>query len=69
MYLINIQEGRIVEDEEIKDTLVAEHPYRQWLADNIVKLEELPEPANQEPGGRWRGPEQMNVGKTHFYNF
>ena len=34
-----------------------------------VKLEELTEPLNQEPGGRWRGPEQMNVGETHFYNF
>ena len=33
-----------------------------------VKLEELPDPPNQEPGGRWRGPEQMNLGKTHFYN-
>jgi len=34
-----------------------------------IKVEELPETPNQEPGGRWRGPEQMNVGKTHFYNY
>src|SRR3569833_3120874 len=31
MLLIDFEEGRIVEDEEIKSQLAASHPYKQWL--------------------------------------
>ena len=31
MFLIDTAEGRIVDDEEIKGTLAAEHPYAEWL--------------------------------------
>ena len=34
-----------------------------------IKREDTDEELDQEPRGRWRGPEQMNIGKTHFYNF
>ncbi|MFT5494921.1 MAG: glutamate synthase domain-containing protein 2/glutamate synthase domain-containing protein 1 [Kiritimatiellia bacterium] len=44
MFLINIDEGRIVEDEEIKDTICSSHNYRQWLNENLLDLEELPKP-------------------------
>ena len=48
MFLINIQEGRIVEDEEIKDDICGKHNYRQWLKENLVELEELPKPEPSE---------------------
>src|SRR4029079_13758853 len=32
----------IVDDEEIKKTLAAEHPYGDWLSDGMVQLPELP---------------------------
>ncbi|MDB5416849.1 MAG: glutamate synthase large subunit [Phenylobacterium sp.] len=41
MLLIDLEEGRIVEDEEIKRTLSEAAPYEQWLADTQFKLEEL----------------------------
>jgi glutamate synthase (NADPH/NADH) large chain len=47
MLLIDLQEGRIIEDEEIKRTLAEAHPYEEWLKDTQFKLHELadlPEP-------------------------
>lgn len=43
MFLVNMEEGRIVADEEIKQAIVTEKPYRQWLKDNLVDLAALPE--------------------------
>jgi len=42
MFLVDIAEGRIIEDGEIKDSLAAEHPYGEWLAEGIVRLADLP---------------------------
>jgi len=42
MFLVDIQEGRIIEDEEIKDSLAKGAPYGQWLHAGIMKLNELP---------------------------
>ncbi len=42
MFLVDTELGRIIEDEEIKAKFAAERPYRQWLNENLVKLEDLP---------------------------
>ena len=39
--LIDTQEGKIYYDGQIKRTLAAEHPYRQWLSTNRIQLEKL----------------------------
>jgi glutamate synthase (ferredoxin) len=50
MFLVDLEEGRIIADEEIKQKIATEHPYAQWLEENIVTLEDLPEaPAPHEP--------------------
>jgi glutamate synthase (NADPH/NADH) large chain len=43
MFLIDTAEGRIVDDEEIKGTLAAEHPYAEWLDQGMSELVDLPE--------------------------
>ena len=43
MLLIDLEEGRIIDDAEIKAKLAAEHPYEQWLKETQWKLEDLPE--------------------------
>ena len=43
MFLIDTAEGRIVDDEEIKGTLAAEHPYAEWLEQGMAELADLPE--------------------------
>jgi glutamate synthase (NADPH/NADH) large chain len=44
MLLIDLDEGRIIGDDEIKAQLAAEHPYEQWLKETQWKLAELPDP-------------------------
>ena len=41
MLLVDLEEGRIVSDDEIKATLAAPHPYREWLERTQIVLEEL----------------------------
>ncbi len=38
MFLVDMQEGRIVADEEIKARVASQKPYRQWLDENLIKL-------------------------------
>ena len=42
MFLVDMQQGRIIGDEEIKAQLSARRPYGQWIKDNLVTLESLP---------------------------
>ncbi|MCA2702871.1 MAG: glutamate synthase large subunit [Microcystis sp. M179S2] len=42
MFLVDMKEGRIVADEEIKEAIAKAHPYRQWLNENLVNLDDLP---------------------------
>ncbi|WGD35848.1 glutamate synthase large subunit [Olleya sp. YS] len=41
MFLVNMNEGRIVNDEEIKEEIAAKYPYRQWLNENLVHLRDI----------------------------
>ena len=41
--LIDTEEGRIISDEEVKNQVASEHPYRQWLDGYMVALSDLPE--------------------------
>jgi glutamate synthase (NADPH/NADH) large chain len=41
MFLIDTREGRIIDDEEIKKSLAAEHPYREWVEQGLVSLDDL----------------------------
>jgi glutamate synthase (NADPH) large chain len=43
MLLIDLEEGRIVEDDELKRTLAEAEPYDEWLRETQHKLEELSE--------------------------
>ena len=47
MLLIDLEEGRIIDDDEIKRKLAAEHPYEAWLEATQFKLAELPDLAEE----------------------
>src|SRR5437773_4380938 len=49
MLLVDLQQGRIVDDDELKRTLATEKPYRQWIARCRLSLEDMPEPAPPAP--------------------
>ena len=44
IFLIDTRQGRIIDDEEIKTELAAEHPYGDWLAQELVHIDDLPTP-------------------------
>jgi glutamate synthase (NADPH/NADH) large chain len=44
MFLVDTVEQRIVNDEEIKESMAARKPYRAWLDQNLSVLTKLPEP-------------------------
>jgi glutamate synthase (ferredoxin) len=44
MLWIDTEDGRIVSDEEIKHEVASTRPYRRWLDDFMVDLEDLPDP-------------------------
>jgi glutamate synthase (NADPH/NADH) large chain len=48
MLLIDLEEGRIIDDTEIKQKLADEHPYQEWLDDTQFQLEELADPPSSE---------------------
>ena len=52
MLLIDLEQGRIVDDDEIKRKLAAEHPYAGWLEATQFKLHELPDLACGIDDGR-----------------
>jgi glutamate synthase (NADPH/NADH) large chain len=42
MFLVDTSRGRIIDDNEIKAELAAEHPYQEWLDAGLIHLDELP---------------------------
>ena len=42
MFLIDLEEGRIIDDEELKASLSRAHPYQSWLNATQIVLEDLP---------------------------
>ncbi|MGR9105623.1 MAG: glutamate synthase large subunit [Gammaproteobacteria bacterium] len=65
MFLIDLEEGRIIDDEELKSKLASRAPYREWLNASQIKLEELPaEIAAMAPDGRTLLDRQQAFGYT-----
>lgn len=42
MLLVDTEKGRIITDNELKHKITSQHPYRKWLNENMVTLENLP---------------------------
>ena len=68
MLLIDFEEGRIIDDDEIKQKLAAEHPYESWLKATQFKLSELPDVSegNLEEYSRALVPTRPNDPTTHL---
>ena len=49
MFLVDMNEGRIIEDEEIKNSIVSKHPYRKWVNDNVIPLKDVQYTGNKTP--------------------
>ncbi len=49
MFLVDTAEGRIISDEEIKQSMAAAHPYGEWLKKNSVHFDQLPAVEEKAP--------------------
>ncbi|MBM7825307.1 glutamate synthase (NADPH/NADH) large chain [Arcanobacterium pluranimalium] len=42
MFLVDLDSHKVLSDEEVKNSLAAEHPYGEWLDKNKIELDKLP---------------------------
>jgi glutamate synthase (NADPH/NADH) large chain len=65
MFLVDLAQGRIIQDEEIKESMAGRQPYGQWLRDNLIHQDDLPKAAApEEPGPEALLVEQHRFGYT-----
>jgi glutamate synthase (NADPH/NADH) large chain len=65
IFLADTATGRIVEDEEVKAALAAEHPYGAWLHAGLVHLDDLPDRALPPPAPA--APDLVTLQRMHGY--
>jgi glutamate synthase (NADPH) large chain len=44
MFVVDMEQGRIISDDELKKTICSQKPYGEWLNKYKIRLEELPQP-------------------------
>ena len=49
MLLVDLEQGRLIPDEELKATLAKSHPYKEWLEKTQIVLEDMPAAAAAAP--------------------
>ena len=50
MFLIDTEQGRIIDDAELKQQLASSKPYREWVKRIRIKLDDLPSSTGEKPG-------------------
>ena len=66
IFLVDTREGRIIDDAELKKRYTSAHPYREWLKQNLVPLDQLPKPPQvPEPDRATVLQRQQAFGYTH----
>ncbi|WP_370460880.1 glutamate synthase large subunit [Pseudonocardia sp. EV170527-09] len=64
MFLIDTELGKIVDDDEVKGALAAEHPYADWLHAGLIRLDELPARTRETPTHETLNLRQQALGYT-----
>ncbi len=49
MFIIDLEQGRIIEDEEIKEEIIGHKPYRKWVEEGLVTVDNLPAGQAHQP--------------------
>jgi glutamate synthase (NADPH) large chain len=64
IFLVDTAKQRIVDDNEIKQELAAQHPYRQWLDEHLIDIDDLPAARAVEPDHQTVLKRQLAFGYT-----
>ncbi|WP_458117069.1 glutamate synthase large subunit [Arthrobacter sp. D2-10] len=43
MFLVDTEDGRIIEDQEVKAEIAAANPWGEWVKENLIDLKDLPD--------------------------
>jgi glutamate synthase domain-containing protein 2/glutamate synthase domain-containing protein 1/glutamate synthase domain-containing protein 3 len=49
LFLLDLEQGRIVSDEEVKRRIAGQKPYREWYESSVVHIKDLPEREPTKP--------------------
>ncbi len=52
MFLIDLEQGRMIDDEELKASLANAKPYKQWIENLRIRLDDLSETSGEAPGNQ-----------------
>lgn len=52
MFLIDLEQGRMIDDEELKANLANTKPYKQWIENLRIRLDDVTQPVAGEAEGR-----------------
>jgi glutamate synthase (ferredoxin) len=65
MFLVDLEQGRIIEDGELKQQIATDHNYADWLQEHLVCLDDLPDaPPQHAPDHRTMLQRQQLFGYT-----
>ena len=65
MFVVDMEQGRIIPDEELKETICQQQPYGQWLRENKIRVEDLP-----EAGSEYRQPKAVElISRQQIFGF
>lgn len=65
IFIADLNEGRIISDDEVKSDICARQPYGEWLQKNKLVLDELPAPKDEKSGVENLRIRQKAAGYTH----
>ncbi len=65
MFVVDMEQGRIIPDEELKEKICQQQPYGQWLRENKIRVEDLP-----EAGSEYRQPKAIElISRQQIFGF
>ena len=64
IFLVDLEQGRIVEDEEVKRTVATRRPYGEWFDRGVVRLADLPDRTPRVPREEPLRARQLAFGYT-----
>ena len=67
MLLVDTVAGRVIDDDELKETYANKQPYGEWLDRNLLKLEDLKIPNERVP--EYTKEERQRMQKAFGYTF
>ncbi|HKL77351.1 MAG TPA: glutamate synthase-related protein, partial [Gammaproteobacteria bacterium] len=51
IFMVDTERGKIIPDLELKQEVVGQVPYKDWIADHLLRLDEMPEPKGADREG------------------